>query len=278
LNWDTLRAKTQQELNPFVETCYLVENCDDVPVVIPLGPFVKLSLLKFLFFPMNFYGTCSPPIPDWEVRNRILANLKLEGNEIKTIKMGFSPLPGYYIIPIEGTLASVEPISEIKPIPASVYRWGFGFHGGSTFPIMDIGKRYKYSYMFTVNVDYYLSQRFSTALIVGFNAFRKKTTYSNLGHTNWWNLSANFKWEFTTSRTRPYIKGGGGVYISRPGLTRPGFNAGAGLNRLLNPGLILDFGIDYHHILTNREDPEFYVVYAGLIYRLERKVMGKLSQ
>lgn len=154
------------------------------------------------------------------------------------------------------------------PLVTPQNRWGLSFHGGATFPITDFGSRYKSSYMFAVDWSYHFTPRLSAVALIGFNDFRAKPTFSYLGNTYWWNLSANLKWEFTTSPTRPYINGGMGAYIPKTGPTKPGYNLGLGIDRTLTPTLVFELGADYHHILTSLEDPEFYTFHAGLIFRL----------
>ncbi|HLP58406.1 MAG TPA: hypothetical protein VK186_06235 [Candidatus Deferrimicrobium sp.] len=239
----------------------------------------ELTWLRFLFFnPFRFnddpgWDICPPLSPDWEIKyNRQiydLSNFELEGNEIKTIRFGFAPPPTCYVIPVEKNSSSKEKADEEIPIIVFQPQWGFGFHGGATFPIIDLGTRWKYSFMLAVNAEYYLHPQLSIVASIGFNKFRAKPAFSYLGNTYWWNLSANLKWEFTTSRIRPYIHGGGGLYIPKTGFIKPGLNVGAGLNRLFNPNLVLDFGIDYHRIIQARlKDIEFYTVHAGLVYLL----------
>jgi len=141
-------------------------------------------------------------------------------------------------------------------------------HGGMTFPITDFGSRYNGSYMFAVDMDYHFSPQLSAVALLGFNHFRVKPNYlPDYQDTYWWNLSANLKWELSTNPLRPYVNGGFGLYMPKTGSIRPGFNLGFGLDHTLNPNLVLEAGMDYHHILTPQEDPEFYTTHIGLILR-----------
>jgi opacity protein-like surface antigen len=164
-------------------------------------------------------------------------------------------------------ISTYLPGVEHKPKPACHKKWSASVHGGMTFPITDFGSRYKSSYMFGVDFDYHFTAQLSAVTFVGFNHFRPKPAFSKFGNTHWWNLSANLKWEFSTNPLRPYVDGGFGFYIPKTGSAKPGFNVGIGLDRTLNQSLVLEAGVDYHHILMTQEDPEFFTTHIGLIFR-----------
>ena len=66
-----------------------------------------------------------------------------------------------------------------------------------------------------------------TVGLLGYNHFNSGSP--SVSDTYWWNISANLKYEFTTSPLRPYANGGPGIYIPESGSTEPGFNLGLGL-------------------------------------------------
>lgn len=164
-------------------------------------------------------------------------------------------------------ISTYLPGVEHKPKPTYHKKWSASVHGGMTFPITDFGSRYKSSYMFGVDFDYHFTPQLSAVTFVGFNHFRPKPAFSKFGNTHWWNLSANLKWEFSINPLRPYVDGGFGFYIPKTGSAKPGFNVGIGLDRTLNQSLVLEAGVDYHHILMTQEDPEFFTTHIGLILR-----------
>lgn len=149
----------------------------------------------------------------------------------------------------------------------SKYHYSISFHAGATFPVGNLSTLYKSSYMFGLDFDYHFSPQLSAVALLGFNHFKVKPEYARLGNIHWWNLSANLKWELSTNPLRPYVNGGFGLYMPNTGSVRPGFNLGLGLDHTLNPNLVLEGGVDYHHILTPQEDPEFYTSHIGLIFR-----------
>jgi hypothetical protein len=162
--------------------------------------------------------------------------------------------------------------SNVLPIepgtrPPRCKKWSASIHGGVTYPITDFGSRYNSSFMFGVDIDYHFSSKLSAVAFAGFNHFKVKPAFSYLGDTHWWNFSANLKWNFGSTPLRPYVNGGFGIYVPKTGSNKLGYNVGIGINRTLAPALILEVGVDYHHILTDQEDPEFYTGHAGLIFR-----------
>lgn len=156
---------------------------------------------------------------------------------------------------------------EAKPKP--VGKWRASIHGGVTFPITNFGNYYKSSYMFAVDSSYYLNKQISVVALAGFNTFKAKPNSQKLGKTHWLNLSANLKWELSPNLLRPYVNGGFGLYIPKTGPVKPGYNLGFGFDQTLNPpNLVLELGVNYHHIWINSGDIEFYTVHAGLLFQL----------
>lgn len=160
--------------------------------------------------------------------------------------------------------STVLPKEERKPPYLGRYKWSASIHGGYTFPVTDFGSRYDGSFMFAVDLDYHFTSQLSAVAFAGFNHF--KAAVSSVTDTHWWNFSANLKWEFTTNPLRPYVNGGFGIYVPKTGSTKYGFNLGLGIDRTIAANLIIEAGVDYHHILTNQEDPEFYTAHVGLIF------------
>jgi opacity protein-like surface antigen len=104
-----------------------------------------------------------------------------------------------------------------------------------------------------------------TVGLLGYNHLNSGSP--SVSDTYWWNISANLKYEFTTSPLRPYANGGPGIYIPESGSTKPGFNVGLGLDYSLTSDWIIELGADYHHVFTSGSDTQFFVPHVGLIYR-----------
>jgi hypothetical protein len=259
-NYYNLPTSTDDSLNSF-----LVRNpySTKIDVVLRLNNprEWQVSLDKFRF---NEILTLQPNEDILVKVNAKLPNVKKSG-EITITQERVDLTPA---VVMGGITLGFKPDEQIGIGPSTSYKWWASIHGGLTLPITDFGSRYKSSYMFAVDWSYHFNPRLSVVALIGFNHFRAKPTFSYLGNTYWWNLSANLKWEFTTSPTRPYINGGMGAYIPKSGPTKLGYNLGIGIDRTLTPTLVFELGADYHHILTRLEDPEFYTIHAGLIFRL----------
>lgn len=167
----------------------------------------------------------------------------------------------------KGRIYSTVLPREPRTRPPRCKKWSASIHGGVTYPITDFGSRYNSSFMFGVDIDYHFSSKLSAVAFAGFNHFKVKPAFSYLGNTHWWNFSANLKWKFGSNPLRPYVNGGFGIYVPKTGPNKLVYNVGVGIDRTLAPSLILEVGVDYHHILTDQEDPEFYTGHAGLIFR-----------
>jgi hypothetical protein len=162
-------------------------------------------------------------------------------------------------VDIDGkTFTSVEP-------PPLRGKWSISLHSGYTFPTGNFGTLYNGSYMFGLNFDYHFKPQWSLVGFLGYNHFKAATPV--IPNTQWWNLSANLKYEFNTNPLRPYMNGGCGIYIPKAGNVKPGVNIGLGWDFSLNPNLIIEIGGDYHHIFTVSNAAGFFTAHTGLIFR-----------
>lgn len=147
-----------------------------------------------------------------------------------------------------------------------VYRkWSVSFHSGIAIPTGSFNNNYDPDYSIGLNFDYHFTPQFSMLGLLGYNHFNSGAP--SVSDTYWWNISANLKYEFTTGPLRPYANGGIGIYIPESGSTKPGFNAGLGLDYSLTSDWIVELGADYHHIFTSGSDTQFFVPHLGLIFR-----------
>jgi hypothetical protein len=153
-----------------------------------------------------------------------------------------------------------------KKCPTKVPPFGLSLHGGLTLPITDFGSRYDIGFMVGLDIDYRITKLLSLVGFLGYNQFRAAS--ANVNNTHWWNISGNLKFDLSANPTAwPYINGGFGLYIPKEGDKKWGFNIGFGLDRAITSNLVFEIGLDYHHILTDEEDPEFFVGHLGLVFR-----------
>ena len=139
--------------------------------------------------------------------------------------------------------------------------WRASMHLGLALPLGNFNNSYNSGLSLALDIEKRLSPQLWVVGIVGFNQF------DAANDTHWWNLSANLKYEFTTNPLRPYVKGGGGLYIPESGSSRAGYNVGAGVNYDLTPKWTLELGGDYHEVFTSGSNIQFAVPHIGVIYR-----------
>lgn len=144
-------------------------------------------------------------------------------------------------------------------------KWSVSIHSGAAIPTGSFNNNYDPDYSIGLDFDYHFTPQFSVMGLLGYNHFNSGTP--SVSDTYWWNISANLKYEFTTNPLRPYINGGPGIYIPESGSTKPGFNAGLGLDYSLTSDWTIELGADYHYIFTSGSDTQFFVPHIGLIYR-----------
>lgn len=144
-------------------------------------------------------------------------------------------------------------------------KWSVSFHSGTAIPTGSFSNNYDPDFSIGLDFDYHFTPQFSVLGLLGYNHFDSGSP--SVSDTYWWNISANLKYEFTTNPLRPYINGGPGIYIPESGSTKPGFNAGLGLDYSLTSDWIIELGADYHHVFTSGSDTQFFVPHIGLIYR-----------
>jgi hypothetical protein len=162
----------------------------------------------------------------------------------------------------------IDDLTEIKAgtNPKKKPRKGYGlsFHLGRSIPMGSFANDYHKGNNVTVDLDYHLTSQLSLIGMLGYSDF-KASTFS-LKDTYFWNLSSNLKYEFTTQVLRPYIRGGGGLYLPQSGGIKFGLNLGAGLDYSLNPDWVLELGADYHSIFTSDTNTDFIISYIGVIF------------
>lgn len=139
------------------------------------------------------------------------------------------------------------------------------FHLGGTIPIGNFNNNYDPDYSIGLNFDYHFTPQLSAVGLIGYNHFISGAP--SVSNTYWWNISANFKYEFITEPLRPYVNGGPGIYIPETGSTRIGFNIGLGLGYLLTSDWTIEFGADYHNIFTSGDDVRFIVPHLVVVYQ-----------
>jgi opacity protein-like surface antigen len=86
---------------------------------------------------------------------------------------------------------------------------------------------------------------------------------------HWTGILANVLYTLSPEkRTCPYFTGGGGLYIPEEGDSKPGINAGGGVEYFFQDNLALDAGARFHMIFTENESTTYVNIYAGVNFYL----------
>ena len=91
----------------------------------------------------------------------------------------------------------------------------------------------------------------------------------NVKHPLWFNLSMNIKTVFPapgSSNLRLYLQAGPGYYMPKSGSNVAGFNLGFGAQIPISGDFSLEFGLDYHHISTDKT-AKFLTFQLGILFR-----------
>jgi hypothetical protein len=147
-------------------------------------------------------------------------------------------------------------------------KWSLGIHAGGSIPAPALSRNWSPGIHLGCNVGYRLSPQFSLVGLLGYDHFRLKSSSPLSGQRLWWNISGNLKSEIVKNPFRVYFNTGFGIYISETGIVKPGINCGAGTAYSLKSNWVIELGADFHRVYTKTLDPNFFVTYARLVYRL----------
>lgn len=142
--------------------------------------------------------------------------------------------------------------------------WHLSFHLGKTFPTGRFGILYNSGFMIGADLGYRIMPRLFLVGLFDYNGFVKGSPI--MEDTYWWNLSVNLKYEFSSTRLRPYINGGAGMYFPKTGDIKPGINGGLGFDYSINGNWVLELGSDCHLIFTGGNGSGFITCHGGFIF------------
>ena len=156
------------------------------------------------------------------------------------------------------TFATVEKIPGFK-------KRSLGIYAGTGIPSYSFDQTHNPGINIGCHIGYRFAPQFSLIGLVGYNPFGSGSPETE--DTLWWNISGNLKSEIVTDPFRVYINVGPGIYISKTGDIKRGFNIGAGAAYSLTSRYIIEIGADFHRVYIEGLDPNFLVTYARLVYR-----------
>ncbi len=152
----------------------------------------------------------------------------------------------------------------VEKIPGFKKR-SLGIYAGTGIPTYSFNRTHNPGINLGCHIGYRLAPQFSLVGLAGYNRFGSGSSVTD--DTLWWNISGNLKSEIVKDPFRVYINVGPGIYISKTGALKRGFNVGAGTAYSLTSKYIIEIGADFHRVYIEGLDPSFLVTYARLVYR-----------
>jgi hypothetical protein len=152
----------------------------------------------------------------------------------------------------------------VEKIPGFKKR-SLGIYAGIGIPTYSFNRTHNPAINIGCHIGYRIAPQFSLIGLVGYNRFGSGSPETE--DTLWWNISGNLKSEIVKDPFRVYINVGPGIYISKTGAVKRGFNVGAGAAYSLTSKYIIEIGADFHRVYIEGIDPHFLVTYARLVYR-----------
>jgi opacity protein-like surface antigen len=184
------------------------------------------------------------------------------------------------LVMVIALVSSASAIDQKGKISIGAYG-GYAFGFGDVFKkyeILDLSVQCKTTFSFGAKVKYGLTPNIAIAGAVDYQGIKCETKGSILGmdvsesaNSHWMAILANGVYFFTPeAKTCPYITAGGGFYIpSEKGAdSKPGVNAGGGVEHFFKPNLALDAGARFHMIFTKDKSTTYVQGLVGLTYYL----------
>lgn len=156
---------------------------------------------------------------------------------------------------------------------------GYGFGFGDIFKKYDYGiysLQNKMTFCFGAKVKYGLTPNIAIAGALDYHGAKTQATGNFLGYAvsgsdtwHWMAIQANGLYYFSpAAKTCPYLTAGVGYYIpSQSGAdSKPGINAGVGMEHFFQPYLALDANARFHMIFTKDKSTTYGMILAGVTY------------
>ncbi len=182
----------------------------------------------------TYTGTLS--IPRWELKAGALFEFTIDGKPFFTVKK----IPGFK-------------------------KWSSGIRAGTGIPIRSFDEDYNPGIDFGCNIAYYLTPKFSLAVLLGYHSFSADSPGGD--DIYFWNISGNLRSEIVKNPFRVFVNAGAGIYIPKSGPAKRGVNIGAGAAYSLKADWVVEVGADFHMVAGIGTDPNFMVTYARLVHR-----------
>ena len=146
------------------------------------------------------------------------------------------------------------------------HRWGLSLHGGATIPHGDFANIFDPDLSLGVDLEYRFTNHLSGEAIFGYHRFKIDTIFAD-DHATIYSLSANAKYYGGSGSVRPFVNGGGGVYVTDSGNARPGLNVGGGIQFNVSPTFAVEAAYDFHNVFFSGDSLQFSTARGGVRFR-----------
>jgi hypothetical protein len=163
--------------------------------------------------------------------------------------------------PFSGGLTLLVGQTASPPPPAG---WGASLHAGIASPGGALGNRFDDGPAVTLDLTRPLSERLSTALLLGWSRFDAQGDLEDL---EVWDLSLTIRYRVLEAGAwYLFAEGGTGAYWIDGDGPEGGFDLGTGLGWQAGPQLALEASYHYHETVTAPDDIEFGKAQLGLVW------------
>jgi opacity protein-like surface antigen len=150
--------------------------------------------------------------------------------------------------------------------PPHLRRLYNSFHVGATYPLGSLDTQSDSNIHIRADSAFLINDRVHFVAMVGLNQFSAEYASAD-SHPRWFNISANVKaLSSPVGGKRFYLQGGFGYYLPKTGSNSLGLNAGAGIQYVVTDSFSLEWGFDYHRLLTDKT-VSFLTFQLGVLFR-----------
>lgn len=175
------------------------------------------------------------------------------------------------VVSVGAAATASAQVNAATPAMVVDHRVIYSFHVGSALPLGVLDSISDANIHAAADLTVRLIRRtpsswvlFAQAL-VGLNQFTAEIP-TGIAHPRWTNVSIDLMAVGPATGTRPYLRVGSGVYRPKSGPSKAGFNVGIGGLVPVASYAALQFGIDYHTILTDKPTTRFATLELGVLF------------
>lgn len=170
--------------------------------------------------------------------------------------------PGFYALEVApGHEALVETVITPQPIR----RLAWFIHIGANFPHGALSNTNNPGFSLNSGIEYTVTRQFSLEGIFGYHRLNGAT---GIADKNLFQISVNGKLYVGNGPLRGFVNGGTSVYHFSPGsVTRPGVNAGGGLQYSISARVALEGAYNLHSVFTTGTSTLFSTVQGGAWFK-----------